>query len=121
MAAGNIGLDAVGKISLGSMATDSFGRYLYVMALGNRTLYRLPIDPDAAPLTDTGEHFSQQVPLTDCPGGNPLDARPFSVTTYDWAGTLRLYVGVTCTAESTGNAADLRLLIYEVEPGYVGV
>jgi len=112
---GAAGLDAVGKISLGGMVADPFGRYLYVIALGNRTLYRLPIDRDAAPLTDTSEIISQPVPLANCPGGQQ-NVRPFSISYFEWEGVEKLYISVTCTAETSGDPADLRLLVYEADP-----
>ena len=99
--------DAVGKTSLGGIAVDATGNVLYVVNLENRTLYALNTASGAV-------IASQGVPLTACPGGGAAsaDAWPYALTMENGA----LYVGVTCTAQSSQNASDLQALIYRVDP-----
>jgi uncharacterized repeat protein (TIGR01451 family) len=85
------------------------------MNLANRTLYEIPtnVTPTAANIR------TRAVPLNPpgCP--SPDDVRPFAVSYY--RGTV--YVGLTCTAESTtaggttdGNPASLAAYVYTVDP-----
>ncbi|MBL8055893.1 MAG: hypothetical protein JNK29_04300 [Anaerolineales bacterium] len=93
------GWDATGKASLGGMDLSDDESTLYVMNLENRSLYAL----NAA----TGAVIaSQPVPLNPpldapapatCPSS---DVRPFAVHVYRG----QLYVGLTCTGESSPNA-----------------
>ena len=97
----NTGWDGVGKQSLGGMAISSDDATLYVMNLENRNLYALNAGTGAV-ITN------RQVPLT--PPGCPAtgDARPFAVKIYRGTG----YIGMVCSAESTGLASDLRAYVY---------
>jgi len=97
--------DAVGKTSLGSLAVDDTGSVLYVMSLESRTVYAFNLASRAV-IAKSG------VPLTGCPGGNAQDVRPYVVKYFNGA----LYVGLTCTAESSQRQSDLRILIYQVDP-----
>jgi hypothetical protein len=73
---------------------------LYVMALGNRTLYAVPLNL-GRPLT-AADVRGVAVPL-NVPGSTSTDdVRPFSVTYYQG----KIYVGVVNTAESTNPAVS---------------
>lgn len=98
---GDAGWDAVGKIGLGDLAINDAQTHLYVMALGNRTLYELPLDPAQPPTAANSR--SVPVPLNPpgCP--SPDDVRPFALRFYQNS----LWVGITCTAESTVDAANI--------------
>jgi uncharacterized repeat protein (TIGR01451 family) len=85
---GNTGWDAVGKTSLGGISISDNDQILYVMNLENRSLYALN--------ATTGAVLAVQ-PITSAPNCAPSDVRPFAV--HYSRGTL--YIGVTCTAEST--------------------
>ncbi len=99
----DLGWDAVGKYGLGGMALSDDEALLYVMNLENRTLYALDATTGAVVA-------SQAVPGVDDPANAPLlptgalrercavgDIRPFAVS-FDRG---QLYVGLTCTAESS--------------------
>lgn len=110
----NVGWDAVGKVALGGVDINYTETFLYVMNLADRNLYRIPLNtpPTAANV------IRQQVPLNqaDCP--NPaVDIRPFAVRFDYFGGVERLYVGMVCSAESTGSVANLRGYVYTVDPG----
>lgn len=97
--------DAVGKTALGGVALADDESRLYVMNLENRTLYAL--EPT------TGTVVASQAAPTNPPGCPAAgDARPFAVSYYGG----QLYVGLTCSAESTQNADDLRAYVYSVNP-----
>ncbi len=109
----NTAWDAVGKVALGGMDINFTETYLYVMNLADRSLYRLPLN---APPT-AANVVRQTVPLNqaDCPNPN-LDIRPFAVKFDYFGGIERLYVGMVCSAESTGSAANLLGYVYSVDP-----
>src|SRR5262249_9513637 len=95
----NTGWDAVGKTAFGGMDVSSDGWTLYVMNLGDRQLYAVPLQ---GPINNTTvQHFSLALPASDAPGrtgGAGLgDLRPFAVRVHPEvvAGTLRdfVYVG----------------------------
>ncbi|MEP7274327.1 MAG: hypothetical protein ABI882_22735, partial [Acidobacteriota bacterium] len=112
---GNVSWNAVGKVGLGGSAISDDGTKLYVMNLANRTLYELPIGvaPTAVNIRTSA------VPLNppSCPTTG--DVRPFAVSFY----RSKVYVGVTCTAESTtaggtvdGDPTKLFAYVYTVDP-----
>lgn len=94
----NLTWNAVGKVSLGGIALSDDESVLYVMNLEDRTLYAL----NAATGAVIG---SQAVPGVAAGSSLPLpsgacataDVRPFAVTFEQG----QLYVGITCTAESS--------------------
>jgi hypothetical protein len=112
---GNATWEAVGKLSLGGLALNGAETRLYVMNLAERALYELPTDVAPTP----GNIRKKAVPATlpGCPSAD--DVRPFAV---HWnAG--RLFVGLTCTAESTvtaatpgGDASKMAAYVYTVDP-----
>lgn len=106
---GNTGWDAVGKYSLGGMDLSDDDANLYVMNLENRTLYRL--NPTTGAVL-----ANQQVPLSppNSPTGDSpdVDIRPFAVEYYHG----QLYVGLICSAQSTGNASDMWAYVYTANP-----
>ncbi len=103
---GNVGFGAVGATSFGGLAMAEDASRMYVMNLASRELFA--IDP-----TTGGEIIARQVPLS--PPGCPTtgDVRPFAVTVEGQS----VYVGLTCTAQSTGNPTQLRAYVYRADPG----
>lgn len=97
--------EQVGKRSLGDMTISEDGDTLYVVNLFDRSLYAIPVD-------NPGAATSVGIPTSPpgCP--NPDDARPFAVDMNDGL----LYVGVTCTAESSQDTDDLRGYVYSLDP-----
>ena len=112
---GNVNWNLVGKNSLGGMVVSEDGTKLYVINLANRTLYEIPLN--VAPTA--GNIRTSPVPLNlpGCPSTD--DARPFALQFYRGL----LYVGLTCTAESTtlggtveGDPTKLAAYVYTVNP-----
>lgn len=98
--------DSVGKISLGDLDISDDDSTLFSVDLATRELLEIPVvGPTAGAVTRTA------VPV---PAGVAADdVRPFAVKVH--RGTV--YVGLVNSAESTGNAADLKAWVYEYTPG----
>lgn len=97
--------DEVGKMGLGDLDISADGRTLYVVNLFDRTLVSIPIgDGPTAPAPSA--ITTAAIPTGDCP--NAADARPFALTT---RGPIT-YVGVTCTAQSSGLRSALSARVY---------
>jgi|GEM_PF-5517645 len=105
--------DAVGKSSLGGIALSDDEQSLYTVNLENRTLYQLNAVSGAA----VANAAIPNATLTSCPGGAAGDFRPFAMHFYKG----KLYMGATCTAQSSQNAASLRARVYEVDPTTLSV
>jgi hypothetical protein len=101
--------DAVGKTSLGGIAVSEDDTKLYVMNLTDRKLYELPLTA-----TPTVGNSRRSAAAFDSAPGCPAsgDVRPFALQVYRG----NIYVGVTCTAESSGLPADMRAYVYKVDP-----
>jgi uncharacterized repeat protein (TIGR01451 family)/LPXTG-motif cell wall-anchored protein len=101
------------RIGLGDIDMSADNTTLYAVNLNDRQLYAVPVTPgptaDAAP--SAGTPVAIPIPL-DLPnatqGCAEQDVRPFGLGEH--AGTL--YVTLTCTAESTQQASDLRGYVY---------
>ena len=98
----------VGKAGLGDMTMSDDDSTLWVVNLFDRRLY-------AMNASTAGNVRSFAIPQTPpgCPAGN---GRPFAVEFYDG----QVYVGVTCTAESSQNVSDLRAYVYRFNPASPG-
>jgi hypothetical protein len=109
---GDTAVNAVGKTSLGGIALSDDESALYVMNLQNRTLYSL--NPA------TGATIASQAVPTSAvptPGGSAAncaaaDVRPFAVRYYRG----QVYISMVCSAESTGNVANLFAYVYSADP-----
>jgi len=86
--------DAVGKVGFGDLEISEDDSELYVINLFDRRLYTIPIQSTPVTLTDI---TSIAIPN---PCSDVNDFRPFATKTYDG----RVYVGVTCTGQSTVTA-----------------
>ena len=96
----------VGKRGLGGMQISPDGRTLYVVNLSTRSLVEIPLNTDGS--RDTSRSLrTTPIPLTS-PGGitafDSDDMRPFAVAVKGNA----VFVGVTYTAETSKNAANMR-------------
>lgn len=113
---------AVGHTGLGDMELSEDGRILYVIALRDRRLYQLDAsvlytNPNPAPRTSFANP-SLAIPTSAC--ANSADAQPFGLGLRDG----QVYIGVTCTAESTtsnagntrGDLSQLRAAVYRFDP-----
>jgi hypothetical protein len=113
-------ISLIGKIAFGDMdiledpvnpALDA----LYLVNLNDRKLYRLPVlagptagVPVGYPIPGTTAALPGAV--QGCPAA---DVRPFGLGIRDGM----VYVGMVCSAESTGLITDLRAYVYSFDPG----
>ncbi len=89
----------VGKIGLGGLVLSPDKQYLYVANLFNNTVVKIDV---ANPTAATTQSFN--VP-TSC-----ADERIFALEMYNG----KLYIGATCTAESTQSSLNSEALVYEM-------
>jgi SdrD B-like domain len=93
--------DGVGKKAFGDLEISDDGATLYTITLANRELVRINaitgavIDSTVLPFASLVGAGAGQCPTVD-------DLRPFAVKVQD----AKVYVGVTCTAQSTASAAN---------------
>ena len=112
----------IGKRSLGDLDMTEDGKYLFVINMNNRQLYKLPAD-SSTPLTSSAgiraypDFNSPGNDLADlvsdagnCPDPDQ-DARPFGLGIQDG----KLYVGMICSAESTSNRWDMRGYVFQFD------
>ncbi|MBV7338121.1 hypothetical protein KFU94_59825 [Chloroflexi bacterium TSY] len=109
--------DWVGKMSLGDLDISDDGRTLWTINLFRRELYAIPITTSSLTAIDitTVVLPDPGTGVTGCPihpstptGELNYNVRPFATAFHDG----QLYVGMVCTAESTGQANDLRAFVY---------
>lgn len=105
-------LAQVGRVSLGDMDLSDDGRYLFVMNLYDKKVYRIdlvdPSNPQAPDATNVGQRVqSWEVPSPGCTNGTH---RPFAV---EFARG-KLFVGLVCSGENGGTNADISAYVYEV-------
>ncbi|CAM5416934.1 hypothetical protein GCM10010329_79620 [Streptomyces spiroverticillatus] len=101
--------NAVGKEGLGDLDLSGDGKKLYAVNLHTKSLHVYDVSnvtPGAPPAT-----AAQVIPIPDpgCPSG-PEDWRPYGLGYRDGA----MFVGGTCSAESTQNRADLRAYVLKL-------
>ncbi|OAV43999.1 SdrD B-like domain-containing protein [Lewinella sp. 4G2] len=97
----------VGKAGIGDIDISDDGNTLYVTNLNEaaRSLVRIDVsDPDNPTLID-----EIAIPNPGCSGTN--DFAPWAIKYYQG----EVYVGVTCTAEDTGNPADMSATVYRFD------
>ncbi|MCB0339743.1 MAG: hypothetical protein KDD53_09065, partial [Bdellovibrionales bacterium] len=99
--------DLVGKMSLGAIAISDDERTLYVVNLFDKTLYGIEI---GVPFTSPTLNDVTAYPISN-PGCSFNDFRPFATTVQDG----KVYVGVTCTAETSQNLGDLKAYILTLD------
>ncbi|MDZ7897668.1 MAG: SdrD B-like domain-containing protein [Arcicella sp.] len=105
--------DDVGKKSLGDLDISYDGKYLFVVNLHQRKLYRIFIDNPRKP---TGTITAADVTTWDIPSGfdevNKGVGRPFGLLVRQE----KVYVGVVCDASISQDTADLKARVYEMKP-----
>ncbi|MDH3493628.1 MAG: carboxypeptidase regulatory-like domain-containing protein, partial [Acidobacteriota bacterium] len=124
--------DGVGTTGIGDIDLSADERTLYVVNLFDRKLYAVPLGAG----TPTAPTLSSQVKVynlatltnpgtsaTGCPadsstpvGEMNLNLRPGALKVVG----NKVYVGLTCTAQSTGNVSQLRAFVYELNPSGSG-
>ncbi|MBX3081403.1 MAG: hypothetical protein KF716_07180 [Anaerolineae bacterium] len=105
----NTAWNGVGKTAFGDIDMDDTDSNLYVTTLGDRRLYRIPLTgnpPTANPATIVSYTLPQP---SNC---NAVDLVPGGLKFYNG----KLFVGMTCTAESTQNTNQLRGYVYAFDP-----
>lgn len=109
---GDVGWNGVGKSGLGGMALADDNSQLFVMNLEDRKLYALD------PTTGASLGSSASVTTLTLPTVGPAvcssntSKLPFAVKYYRGS----VYIGVVCTAQSTGSTADLYAYVFAVNP-----
>jgi hypothetical protein len=103
--------DQVGKVGLGGLEISDDGKYLFVMNLYSRKVFRLTLNSAANPTAVTSV-TSYALPSVSCNNGK---LRPFALRYHRG----KLYVGVVCSGEDGGQniingATDLRAYVYEL-------
>ena len=103
----------VGKRGLADLDFNSDETMLYAVNLnGTGSLIMLPVGvPATAPAAGDIEIFA--TPAQDC--ANPDDARPFALAEHNFSN--KMYLGVTCTAQSSQDVSELAAHIYEFDRG----
>ena len=94
----------VGKIGLGAMDIDDANDKLFVVNLHNKTVVSFSAN-NPSPATTR----SFQIPNPGCSSG---DSRPFALKYHNGM----VYVGVTCTAETSGDDVQTSMHIYSMNP-----
>jgi SdrD B-like domain/IPTL-CTERM motif len=104
----------VGKRGIGDIDfSDDFSK-LYAIGLASGKLYIVPVNATLTGTTGATTEVTLPVPAigtgaNDCPAAS--DVRPFGLKFSKGS----LYVGLTCTAESNGVAANLRAYVYRLD------
>lgn len=122
----NVGWDAVGKTAFGGLDVSSDGQTLYVMNLGDRELYAVPLTGPVN--SSTVQRFSLLPALPadvtgvgSAEGGALGDLRPFAVRVHqevNGSGVLQdfVYIGAVNSAEFTQNKNDLHAYVFRFDP-----
>jgi hypothetical protein len=103
--------DQIGKIGLGGLAISDDGKFLFVMNLYTKKVFRLELN-DAYNPTSVVSVASYDVPATSCTNG---ESRPFGLTFH----RNKVYVGLVCSGENggqniEGGATDVYAYVYEL-------
>ena len=93
----------VGTIGLGALDVDDYNDYMYVTNLFNNTIVKIDINN---PVESTTQSF-----VVPNPGCSFNDYRVFAVKYYQD----ELYVGVTCTAETSLDEDDTNMHVYRMD------
>lgn len=106
----------VGKTSLGDLDISADGRYLFVVNLYDRKLYRLDLRNPANPVIPTAAQVTAyDIPSTNCTG-TAGEFRPFGIKVH----RNKLYVGTVCSGENAsesvvGTSASMKLNVFEYD------
>ena len=106
--------DAVGKTAFGDIDISEDEQTLYAVNLNNKNLYAIPLGAGTptAPTNSSQVAVYDLVGLAGIAGGTcaAADLRPGALKVYNGV----LYYGLTCTAQSTQNTAQLRAFVYSL-------
>ncbi|TAK43538.1 MAG: T9SS type B sorting domain-containing protein [Saprospiraceae bacterium] len=112
--------DPVGKIAFGDLDISEDELTLWTINLNNRKLYKIPLTSATNPVAPTMANQITTYPangdLTSLSGincaNNATDVRPFGLGVKDGL----VYVGIVCSAESSGLATDLKAFVFSFNP-----
>jgi hypothetical protein len=104
----------IGKRGIGDIDFSDDYTKLYAIGLGSKRLYIVPVNATLTGTTGATTEVTLPTPAigagaTDCPAAS--DVRPFALKFSKGS----LYVGMTCTAESTRDASKLRAYVYRFD------
>ncbi|MFN4081640.1 MAG: SdrD B-like domain-containing protein [Saprospiraceae bacterium] len=104
--------DQTGKVGLGDLEISDDGRFLFVMNLYSRRLFRLELDNPSNP-TSVVNVQSYPIPAVSCNNGV---LRPFAVKYY----RDKVYIGAVCSGENGGQnivngATDLYAYVFKLD------
>src|SRR6056297_1138491 len=99
--------DQVGKVGLGGLEISDDGRFLFVMNLYSRSVFRLELDDPANPMAVVNV-TEISLPAPSCANG---EFRPWALTYHRG----KLYAGGVCSAENGGTRADMEAYVLEMD------
>jgi len=107
--------EQAGKLGLGGLEISADGRYLFVVNLYDKKVYRIDLQNAASPVVPTAAQVTSYTIPT--PTGVPAaDMRPWGLKFYRG----RLYVGIVNSAQSTAARSDLEAYVYQLDPTGTG-
>lgn len=100
--------DQVGKVAFGDLDISADDKTLWTVNLADKTLYQIYINTPA----ETPDASDVTAHLIPDPGCSDADYRPWALKVHDGA----VWIGVTCTAETSQDRNDLHLYVYKFDP-----
>ncbi len=106
-----LGFSNMGKVGIGSIDLSDNGQVLWGVNLYNKTIFSFNIgNPIKSAVSVTSADFaSYNIPNPGCTNGI---SRPWAIEFYEG----KIYVGVICSGESSGNQSNLLAYIYRFDP-----
>ncbi|HGG63538.1 MAG TPA: hypothetical protein ENK34_03095, partial [Rhodobacteraceae bacterium] len=106
--------DQVGRVGFGDLDISDDLSTLWTINLSTRELYQIPVTTSGLPL-GIADITAYALPLTaTCQ--NSDDLRPFALAFHDG----RVYVGMTCTAETSQDRNELQAFVYSTDAAAPG-
>ncbi|MEZ4906446.1 MAG: SdrD B-like domain-containing protein [Saprospiraceae bacterium] len=109
----------IGRLSFGDLDISDDGRYLYVVNLYDKKLYRVDLVDPYNPQAPTSGNISTRVkswaiPSPGCTNGQH---RPFALEVAHGS----IFIGLVCSGENGGTSNDLKAFIYELTDFDAGI
>ncbi|MBN8590077.1 MAG: DUF11 domain-containing protein [Rhodothermia bacterium] len=109
--------DQVGKTSLGDIELSEDGRYLFVVNLYDRKLYRIDLQNAASPVTPTAAQVTSYSIPNPCTATNAGEPRPWALKTHRG----KVLTGVVCSGQTAANvevgtSATMSANVMEFDP-----
>ncbi|HMS28664.1 MAG TPA: SdrD B-like domain-containing protein [Saprospiraceae bacterium] len=108
--------EQVGKTSFGDLEISEDGRYLFVVNLFDRKLYRIDLQNAASPVAPTSANISSYTIANPCNTTNAGEYRPFALKVFRG----KLYIGVVCSGQDAsnneiGNSSTMTINLYQYD------